>query len=69
MRSRLDKDIRDVIVGHGNKKKDSAKVYLSFSDKDLVQEIDKLTFDHGKTEISGTKITHMFGQDSGRSNL
>jgi hypothetical protein len=35
----------------------------------LVQEIDKLTFDHGKTEISGTKITHMFGQDSGRLNL
>jgi len=53
MRSRLDKDIRDVIVGHGNKKKDSAKVYLSISDKDLVRAIDRLTFDHGKTEIWG----------------
>jgi integrase len=55
MRSRLDEDIRDAIVGHGNKKKDSANVYLSFSDKDLVQEIDKLTFDHGPTEIWGQK--------------
>jgi hypothetical protein len=55
MRSRLDADIRDAIVGHGNKKKDSANVYLSISDKDLVQEIDKLTFDHVPTEIWGQK--------------
>lgn len=47
--------IADAIVGHGNKKKDSANVYLSISDKDLVKEIDRLTFDHGKKEIWGQK--------------
>jgi hypothetical protein len=55
MRSRLDEDIRDAIVGHGNKKKSPRSVYLSISDEDLVREIDRLTFDHGKTEIWGQK--------------
>jgi hypothetical protein len=55
MKSRLDKDIRDVIVGHGNKKKSPSSVYLSISDEDLVWEIDRLTFDHGKTEIWGQR--------------
>jgi len=51
----LDKDIRDAIVGHGNKKKFPSSVYLSVSDEDLVRETDRLTFDHGKTEIWGQK--------------
>jgi len=53
--SSLDKDIRDAIVGHGNKKKFPSSVYLSVSDEDLVRETDRLTFDHGKTEIWGQK--------------
>ncbi|MGO9568071.1 MAG: hypothetical protein ACLP5H_11060 [Desulfomonilaceae bacterium] len=55
MKSGLDGDIRDAIVGHGNKKKDPRSVYLSISDQDLVREINRLTFDHGKTEIWGSK--------------
>jgi hypothetical protein len=55
MRSHLDKDIRDAIVGHGNKKKSPSSVYLSVSDEDLIREIDRLTFDHGKTEIWGQR--------------
>lgn len=55
MRSGLHPDIADAIVGHGNKKKAPRIVYLSISNEDLVREIDRLTFDHGKTEIWGQK--------------
>lgn len=54
-RSDLKDRIADAIVGHGNRKKNVKSVYLTISDADLVREIDKLTFDHGKTEIWGTK--------------
>lgn len=51
MRSGLYPLVADAIVGHGDRKKDVRSVYLTISDADLVREIDKLTFDHGKTEI------------------
>jgi len=48
IRSRLDKDIRDAVVGHGNKKKSLSSVYLSISDEDLVKEIGRLTLIAGR---------------------
>ena len=53
MRSGLHPLIADAIVGHGDRKKDVKSLYLTISDTDLVREIDRLTFDHGKTEIWG----------------
>jgi len=53
MRSGLHPLIADAIVGHGDRKKDVKSVYLTISDEDLVREIDRLTFDHGETEIWG----------------
>ena len=56
MRSGLKDRIADaIIVGHGDRKKDVKSVYLTISAADLVREIDRLTFDHGKTEIGGSK--------------
>jgi hypothetical protein len=55
MRSGVHPLIADVLVGHGNKRKDVRSVYLSISDEDLLQEIDKIKFDMGKTEIRPKK--------------
>ncbi len=55
MRSGLHPLIADAIVGHGDRKKDVKSVHLTISDADLLREIDRLTFDHGKTEIWGQK--------------
>ncbi len=55
MRSGLHPLITDAIVGHGDRKKDVKSVYLAINDADLVREIDRLTFDHGKTEIWGQR--------------
>jgi len=54
-RSGLHPLIADAIVGHGDRKKDVKSLYLTINDEDLVREIDRLTFDHGKTEIWGQK--------------
>jgi hypothetical protein len=51
MRSSLRPLIADAIVGHGDRKRDVKSVYLTISDADLVREIDRLTFDHGKMKI------------------
>jgi hypothetical protein len=55
MRSGLHPLVADAIVGHGDRKKNVKSVYLPISDADLVREIDKLAFDHGKTETWGQK--------------
>lgn len=55
MRSGLHPLIADAIVGHGDRKKDVKSLYLTINDADLVREIDRLTFDHGKTEIWGQR--------------
>jgi hypothetical protein len=39
----------------GAEEKRLKSLYLCLNDEDLVREIDKLTFDHGKTEIWGQK--------------
>jgi hypothetical protein len=51
MRSGVHPAIADMIVGHGNRKKDIQILYLSVSDADLLEAIDNMTFDHGPTEI------------------
>jgi hypothetical protein len=43
--------IADMIVGHGNRKKDVQSLYLTVSDADLVAAIDRMKFDRGETEI------------------
>ncbi len=55
MRRGLHPLITDAVVGHGDRKKDVKSVYLTISDAVLVREIDRLTFDHGKTEIWGQR--------------
>jgi integrase len=51
MRSRLYPLIVDSIVGHGDRRKDVRSLYVTISDEDLVQEIDRMRFDLGETEI------------------
>jgi hypothetical protein len=55
MRSGLHLLVADVIVGLGDRKEDLKSFYLTITDADLVREIDRLTFDHGKTEIWGQR--------------
>ena len=43
--------IADMIVGHGDKKKSLQSLYLSISDQDLLDAIDRMVFDNGETEI------------------
>jgi integrase len=51
MRSGVHPVIADMIVGHGNRKKDVQSLYLTVSDADLVAAIDRMRFDIGETEI------------------
>ncbi len=54
MRSRVHPAIADAIVGHGNKKKDVKNLYISISDVDLLDAIDRMRWDAGETEIRVT---------------
>jgi integrase len=51
VRSGVHPAIADMIVGHGNRKKDIQSLYLSVSDADLLAAIDAMQFDQGETEI------------------
>ncbi|MFC1833830.1 hypothetical protein ACFL2Q_03730 [Thermodesulfobacteriota bacterium] len=51
MRSGVHPAIADMILGHGNRKKDVQSLYLTVSDADLLAAIDAMEFDHGETEI------------------
>jgi integrase len=51
MRSGMDPEIRESIMGHWFRGKTVAERYGRISDADLVREIDKVSFDHGATEI------------------
>lgn len=51
MHSRFHPVIADMIVRHGNRKKDVQSLYLTVSDADLVAAIDSMKFDSGETEI------------------
>jgi integrase len=51
MRSGMDQEIRERILGHWNRTKNVNERYGRISDADLVRAVDGLTFDHGHTEI------------------
>jgi hypothetical protein len=44
-------DIREAILGHSDTIRSVKQRYLTIKDHMLLQEIDKMTFDHGDTEI------------------
>lgn len=44
-------EIRERITGHYNRSRNVNERYGRIGDVDLVKAIDKVTFDHGKTEI------------------
>lgn len=50
-RSGMDPEIRESILGHWFREKSVSERYGRISDAELVQAIDMMTFDHGKTEI------------------
>ncbi len=51
MRSGMDQEIRERILGHWNRSRNVNERYGRISDADLVRAIDGMTFDHGDTEI------------------
>lgn len=51
MRSGMDQEIRERIMGHYSRAKNVNERYGRISDSDLVRAIDDVTFDHGKSEI------------------
>lgn len=51
MRSGMDPEIRESIMGHWFRGKTVAERYGRISDADLVREIDKVSLQHGETEI------------------
>ena len=55
MRSGVHLAIADIIMGHGNRKKDVKSLYLSISDADLLAAIDTMEFDTGETDIWATE--------------
>jgi integrase len=50
-RSGMDPEIRESILGHWFKEKSVTERYGRISDQELLQAIDRMTFDHGDTEI------------------
>ncbi len=63
MRSEVHPLIADAIVGHGDRKKTVQRLYLSISEADLLNAIDRMKFDVGETEIWVTK------RDQGNAKL
>ncbi len=47
----MDPEIREAILGHSSKQRLVAERYGRISDLELVNAIDSMTCDHGKTEI------------------
>lgn len=50
-RSDIDSEIRESILGHSNRSLDVSERYGVISDVELVNAIDKFTYDHGLTQI------------------
>lgn len=50
-RSGVDFEIRESIMGHSSRQKSVAERYGRISDQELIDAVDKMTFDHGETEI------------------
>jgi len=47
----MDPEIRESILGHWFKEKSVSERYGRISDEELVRAIDRMAFDHGRTEI------------------
>jgi integrase len=66
MRSDMDYEIRERMLGHWNRHMTVAERYGRISDDDLVRAIDRMTFDHGETEILvSTRKEKSDSRDSG----
>ena len=50
-RSGIDHEIRESILGHWTKAKSVSERYGFLSDDELLQSIDKMSFDHGETQV------------------
>ncbi|MFC1836853.1 tyrosine-type recombinase/integrase [Thermodesulfobacteriota bacterium] len=50
-RSGMDPEIRESILGHSTKMRSTSERYGHISDQELVDAVDKITFDHGGTKI------------------
>jgi len=50
-RSGMDPEVREAILGHSTKERSVSERYGRISDKELIDAIDSMTFDHGETEI------------------
>ena len=50
-RSGVDFEIRESIMGHSFRQKSVAERYGRISDDELIQAVDRMTYDHGATEI------------------
>jgi integrase len=50
-RSGVDPEIREAILGHAERGKSVTERYGRISDRELLKAIDRMTFDHGETEI------------------
>jgi integrase len=50
-RSEVDVEIRESILGHAYQAKDVTTRYGRIDDHEVIKAIDKITFDHGKTEV------------------
>ena len=65
-RSGVDFEIRESIMGHSFRQKSVAERYGRISDEELIQAVDKMTFDHGETEIVVARRT---GTQAPRKNV
>ncbi len=52
--NRVHPAIADGNVGHGYRKKDVRSLYLSISDADLLDAIERMVYDHGERDIRVT---------------
>ena len=68
-RSGMDPEIREAILGHSTKERSVSERYGRISDKELVNAIDSMTFDHGETEILVAKRKSPSGDGTPRRGL
>ncbi len=54
-RSRVDPDVAEAIMGHAERQRRIRERYGKISDQELIDAIDRVTFDHGETEIMVAK--------------
>jgi integrase len=66
-RSGMDPEIREAILGHSTKERSVSERYGRISDRELINAIDSLTFDHGETEILVARRKSPSGECSPRS--